>query len=73
MARVAGITIEKDMQGNARFARIDLRKYGNLLNPFFKEIGMDAEISTYDKKFVAKIKESENQPGISIKIEDLWK
>ena len=27
MARIAGITIEKDKQGNARYARIDLKKY----------------------------------------------
>ena len=27
MARIAGIKIEKDKQGNARYARIDLKKY----------------------------------------------
>jgi len=41
MARIAGITIEKDKQGNARYARIDLKKYGHLLNPIFKELGIE--------------------------------
>ena len=43
MARIAGITIEKDIRGNARYARIDLKKYGNLLNPFFKEVGIEVD------------------------------
>lgn len=61
MARIAGITIEKDVRGNARYARIDLKKYGEILNPFFKEMGIDTEVSPYNKKFVAKIKKSEQQ------------
>jgi glycogen debranching enzyme len=61
MARIAGITIEKDIHGNARYARIDLKKYGNLLNPFFKDLGIETETSHYDKKFVEKIKKSEQQ------------
>ncbi len=61
MARVAGITIEKDIRGNARFARIDLRKYGEFLNPFLKEIGIETEVSPYNKKFVEKIRKGEKQ------------
>ena len=61
MARIAGITIEKDKQGNARYARIDLKKYGHLLNPIFKELGIEDDASPYDPKFVAKIKISEKE------------
>lgn len=61
MARIAGITIEKDVRGNARFARIDLQKYGEKLIPFLKEIGLDTEVSPYNKKFVEKIRKGEQQ------------
>ena len=61
MAHIAGITIEKDKQGNARYARIDLKKYGHLLNPIFKELGIEDEVSPYDPKFVAKIRKSEKE------------
>ena len=77
MSRVTGITIEKDKKGNALFARIDLKKYGKLLNPFFKELGIEDEVSPYNSKFVAKIKKSEEEfeegKGIKIDIENLWK
>ena len=77
MARVTGITIEKDKQGNARYARIDLKKYGKLLNPFFKELGMEDEVSPYNSTFVEKIRKSEKEfaegKGVKIDIENLWK
>ncbi len=77
MARIAGITIEKDTRGYARYARIDLKKYGNLLNPFFKELGIEEEVSPYNAKFVAKIRKSESEfaegKGVTIDIENLWK
>ncbi|MFZ4581862.1 MAG: DUF2683 family protein [Paludibacter sp.] len=77
MARVAGITIEKDTHGNARYARIDLRKFGELLNPFLKEVGVDTEVSPYNKKFVEKIRKGEEQiaNGNTHKLDlnDLWK
>ncbi|MFZ4726287.1 MAG: DUF2683 family protein [Paludibacter sp.] len=77
MARIAGITIEKDIHGNARYARIDLKKYGNLLNPFFKDLGIETETSLYDKKFVEKIKKSEQQMKddkvTQLDLNDIWK
>ena len=71
MTHIAGITIEKDKQGNARYARIDLKKYGHLLNPIFKELGIEDDISPYDPKFVAKIRKSEKEfaEGKGTKIE----
>ncbi len=73
MAKVAGITIDKDLRGNARYARIDLRKYGEFLNPFLKQVGIETEVSPYNKKFVKKILDGEKQVGKPIKLEDLWK
>ena len=77
MARIAGITIEKDKKGNARYARIDLKKYGHLLNPILKELGIEDEVSPYDPKFAAKSKKSEKEfaegKGTKIDIEDLCK
>ena len=72
-----GIQIQKDTKGVARYAKIDLRKYGEKLRPFFEEIGIDAQLSPYNEEFVAKIKQSEKEfaegKGISIDIDDLWK
>jgi len=39
MAQVAGIKIERDARGHARYARIDLRKHGKKVMPFLEEIG----------------------------------
>jgi hypothetical protein len=77
MARIAGITIEKDKSGNARYARIDLKKYGKQLSAFFQELGIQDEVSTYDPKFVAKIKRSEKQAEEGkvqrLDLNDIWK
>jgi hypothetical protein len=75
--QTTGIKIERDSNGIARYARIDLRKYGKALEPFFKKIGIDTEQPPYNPEFVAKIKESEQQiikgEYKVIKTEDLWK
>ena len=39
MAQVAGIKIEWDARGHARYARIDLRKHGEKVMPFLEEMG----------------------------------
>ena len=39
MGRIAGITIERDTRGHARYARIDLRKHGEKVMPFLEEMG----------------------------------
>lgn len=77
MANIAGIKIERDLHGNARYARIDLKKYGKQLSAFFKEVGIQEEITNYDPKFVAKIKRSEKQLQEGkvhrIDLNDIWK
>jgi len=77
MAHVSGISIEKDKHGKARYARIDLKKYGKQLSAFFEEIGIADEVSTYDPKFVAKIKISEKQAKEGkvqrLDLNDIWK
>ena len=54
-----------------------MKKYGYLLNPIFKELGIEDEVSPYDPKFVEKIKKSEKEfaegKGKKIDIENLWK
>ena len=57
MARIAGITIEKDYKGRPRYARIDLRKYADDLKDFFKDKGIVIE----DMKLTAKLKQSINE------------
>ena len=44
MSQSTGITIEKDPQGNAQYARIDLRKHGKQLSGFLKKQGVDFTI-----------------------------
>lgn len=77
MAHIAGITIEKDSKGKAKYMRIDLRKYGQRLREFIKEVGLEDEISPYDPKFVAKIKQGEKEIAEGkthkINLDDLWK
>ncbi|MDR3286477.1 MAG: hypothetical protein LBT27_03440 [Prevotellaceae bacterium] len=64
--QTTGIKIERDDNGIARYARIDLRKYGKVLAPFFKKIGIDTELSPYNPEFVAKIKKAESQASKKI-------
>ena len=45
MARVAGIKIEKDAKGNPRYARFDLRKHREVIEPYLTSIGA---IDDYD-------------------------
>jgi hypothetical protein len=77
MAHITGITIEKDKSGKARYVRIDLKKYGKRLSAFFQELGIQEEASTYDPKFVAKIKRSEKQAEEGkvqrLDLNDIWK
>ncbi|MDR0865130.1 MAG: hypothetical protein LBO74_09415 [Candidatus Symbiothrix sp.] len=73
MAQVTGITIERNKQGIARYARIDIKRYGDRLKDFFYENGVEVEESTYNPEFVAKIKSQEKMPGVKIKASDIWK
>jgi hypothetical protein len=66
MARIAGVTVERNTKGMAQYIRINLYKHADLI-PIFKEKGfIEEEESPYNKKFVAKIRESENQPSIDV-------
>jgi hypothetical protein len=73
MATISGVTIERNTSGEPMFARIDLSKYGKILKPFFKKIGMDIEAVPYNPEFVKKIKAQESLPGEHIKAADIWK
>jgi hypothetical protein len=55
MAQTVGITIEKDIRGKVRYARIDLRKYGKELESFFEKKGVSIEDSV---KWTTKMKKS---------------
>ena len=77
MNAARGIIIEHNTTGIPVFAHIDLRKYGDKLKDFFASEGVSVEKSPYNPKFVAKIKESEEQIKAGrfkiVKTEDLWK
>jgi hypothetical protein len=68
-----GIQIQKDRKGTARYARIDLSKYGERLMPFFNEVGF----SPYNPEFVQKIKESKAEIETGdyevVDVDNLWK
>lgn len=40
MSQVSGIELEKDAAGNNSFVRIDLKKYGDIINPILKQLGV---------------------------------
>jgi hypothetical protein len=65
MARVAGVTVERNTKGLAQYIRINLHKHADLI-PIFKEKGFIEDASPYNKKFVAKIRESENESSIDV-------
>ncbi len=48
MMRVAGITFEKDSQGENRFVKIDLKKQAERINPILDEMGA-LEADEFDK------------------------
>jgi hypothetical protein len=77
MRQTSGITIERSSQGIPIFARIDLKKYGEKLMPFFKEVGAVNEISPYNKEYIKMINQAEKDievgKGKRLSITDLWK
>lgn len=60
MENITGITIEKDLRGNARYARIDLRKYGAELKEFFKEKGIEIDKVKLTPKLKRSIEQAKN-------------
>jgi hypothetical protein len=61
MEQTSGIYIERNSEGIPRFARIDLKRYGDKLKDFFSSKGIAIEELPYNPEFVAKIKRSEQQ------------
>ena len=39
MSEVSGIELEKDAAGNNSYVRIDLKKYGDMINPILQRSG----------------------------------
>ncbi len=72
MARIAGITIEKDERGNARFARIDLRKHGELFNPILKGVGVDVNNIKLTSKLKRSIDEAKSGNYTRGNLENFW-
>ncbi len=86
METMTGVQYEKGTRGHARYARIDLDKYsvtmdelqaflnGMMLNKSKRRaINRVEDKSPYNPEYVKMINEQEKQPGVKIKIEDLWK
>ncbi len=73
MAKVAGITVEKNYKGVPRYVRIDLKKHADII-PFLQEKGVIAEPEV---KFTAKMKRSLQQAKNGEyevrNIDDFWK
>ncbi len=46
MSEVSGIELEKDAAGNNSYVRIDLKKYGDMINPILKRLGVTYRIVT---------------------------
>jgi hypothetical protein len=70
MARIAGIKIEKNINGAPISVCIDLRKHPDIWDLLIeKGILARNEFSPYDKKFVEMIKKSEQEPTKSVNLE----
>ena len=48
MSEVSGIELEKDAAGNNSYVRIDLKKYGDMINPILKQLGVIGQ-TQFDK------------------------
>ena len=49
MSEVSGIELEKDAAGNNSYVRIDLKKYGDMINPILKRLGVNRTDSNLDE------------------------
>ena len=49
MSEVSGIELEKDAAGNNSYVRIDLKKYGDMINPIFQRLGVNLSDSNLDE------------------------
>ena len=49
MSEVSGIELEKDAAGNNSYVRIDLKKYGDMINPILKRLGVSLSDSNLDE------------------------
>ena len=49
MSEVSGIELEKDAAGNNSYVRIDLKKYGDMINPILKRLGVYLSDSNLDE------------------------
>jgi hypothetical protein len=73
MAHIAGITIEKDTRGKARYARIDLRKFGKDLQEFFDNKGITIDEVKFTTKMKRSINEAKTGQTKEGNINDFWK
>ena len=48
MSTIQGIQFENNADGNRQYIKIDLEKYGNQLQPFLKNIGIELEKDAFD-------------------------
>ena len=49
MSEVSGIELEKDAAGNNSYVRIDLKKYGDMINPILQRLGENLSDSNLDE------------------------
>ena len=49
MSEVSGIELEKDAAGNNSYVRIDLKKYGDMINPILQRFGVNLSDSNLDE------------------------
>ena len=49
MSEVSGIELEKDSEVNNSYVRIDLKKYGDMINPILQRLGVNLSDSNLDE------------------------
>ena len=49
MSEVSGIELEKDAGGHNSYVRIDLKKYGDMINPILQRLGVNLSDSNLDE------------------------
>ena len=76
MARIAGITVERDYNGIPKTITFNYKRYGDLLLNFFEREGINYKLSPYNRKEVEKLLsiKSEMKHGVSkeVNMSNFW-
>jgi hypothetical protein len=73
MAQISGIQFEKNTKGENTYVRINLKKFGDQLQPFLEQIGIKKEEDEFDNEWKDAISGEEARVESKKRISSWWK